>query len=158
MRLLDYGCGVGRLARPLAQRGHHITTADVSPKMLAHCAEYCAGLDIEYALCDGWGVAEVPDASVDGAYSFYVFQHMPTLALARAVLQDLHRVLRPGAWCRVQTVDVGADEPVTQVGFHGARQPAAFLLEAARTAGFRRLRLEVEPDGGLEVLMLTGWK
>jgi ubiquinone/menaquinone biosynthesis C-methylase UbiE len=155
-RLLDFGCGVGRLVRPLARRGYRIVAADVSPKMLEHCAAYCAGLDgIEYVLSDGWGVTEVPDASVDGAYSFYVFQHMPRISMARAVLGDLHRVLRPGGWCKIQTVDIGTDAPVTQVGFHGERQTAAFLIESAQAAGFRHLRLESTPDEGVELVVLT---
>ena len=155
-RLLDYGCGVGRLVRPLASRGCHIIAADVSPKMLNHCAAYCAGLEgIDYVLSDGWGVANVPAASIDGAYSLYVFQHMPSVAMARAVLADIHRVLRPGGWCKVQTVDIGTDTPVKQVGFHGERQTATFLLESAKAAGFRQLRLELTPDEGVEFIVLT---
>ena len=155
-RLLDYGCGVGRIARPLARRGHRIVAVDVSPKMLAHCAAYCAEFDaIEYVLSDGWGVQSVPTASIDGAYSFYVFQHMPSAAMAKAVLADLHRVLRPGGWCKVQTVDIGTDQPVSKVGFHGERQTATFLLASARAAGFRQMRLESTPDEGLELLILS---
>jgi SAM-dependent methyltransferase len=158
-RLLDFGCGVGRLARPLARRGCRVVAADVSPQMLAHCAAFCAGLDgIEYVLCDGWGVADVPTASVGGAYSFFVFQHMPTRAMARAVLIDLHRALRPGGWCKVQTVDHGTDAPVTRVGFHGERQTAAFLLECGRAAGFGHLRLDVAPAECPEPLVLTARK
>jgi ubiquinone/menaquinone biosynthesis C-methylase UbiE len=158
-RLLDFGCGVGRLARPLARRGCRVVACDVSPQMLTHCAAYCAGLDgIEYVLSDGWGVPDVPTASVDGAYTFYVFQHMPSLAMARAVLADLHRVLRPGGWCKVQTVDTGTDVPVTRVGFHGERQTAAFLLECARAAQFVRIGLEVVPGACPELVVLTARK
>lgn len=158
-RLLDFGCGVGRLARPLARRGLRVTACDVSPRMLAHCAAYCAGLDgIEFVLCDGWGVPAVPTASVDGAYTFYVFQHMPTRAMARSVLLDLHRTLRPGGWCKVQTVDTASDVPVTRVGFHGERQTAGFLLDCARAAGFGRLRIDVTPTECPEPIVLTAWK
>jgi cyclopropane fatty-acyl-phospholipid synthase-like methyltransferase len=158
-RLLDYGCGVGRLVRPLASRGHRIVAVDVSPKMLKHCADYCTGLNgIECALSDGWGVADVPPASFDGAYSFYVFQHMPSTEMARAVLADLYRVLRPGGWCKVHTVDIGTDAPVKQVGFHGERQTAKFILESAQAAGFRHLRMEVTPDESVELVLLTAKK
>ena len=34
--VLDLGCGVGRLARPLAALGHPVTGVDESPAMLAH--------------------------------------------------------------------------------------------------------------------------
>jgi len=33
-RVLEYGCGIGRLAVPLAQRAEHVTAVDVSPSML----------------------------------------------------------------------------------------------------------------------------
>jgi SAM-dependent methyltransferase len=158
-RLLDFGCGVGRLARPLARRGCRLVAADVSPQMLAHCAAYCAGLPgIEHVLCDGWGVPAVPAASIDGAYSFYVFQHMPSLDMARAAIADLHRVLRPGGWCKIQTVDIGTDAPVTAVGFHGLRQTAAFMLDCGRCAGFGHLRLEVTLTEHPEHIILTGRK
>ena len=158
-RLLDFGCGVGRLVRPLARRGCRIVAADVSPRMLEHCATYCADLDgIEYLLCDGWGISELPTASVDGAYSFYVFQHMPSRAMAQAVLADLYRVLRPGGWCKVQTVDIATDQPVTRVGFHGERQTAAFMLETARTARFSQFNLQVGSTEGLELVMLNAHK
>jgi SAM-dependent methyltransferase len=158
-RLLDFGCGVGRLARPLARRGCRVVAADVSPQMLAHCAAYCAAPDrVECVLSDGWGVADVPTASVDGAYSFYVFQHMPAREMVRAVLADLHRAVRPGGWCKVQTVDTGTDAPVTSVGFHGERQTAAYLLECARAAGFRHLLLGVSPGEYPEPLVLTARK
>lgn len=155
-RVIDYGCGVGRIVRPLARRGHQMIAADVSPKMLAHCAAYCAEFDmVEYVLSDGWGIATVPSGSVDGAYSFYVFQHMPGRAMAVAIIADLYRVLRPGGWCKIQTVDIGTDTPVTKVGFHGERQTPSFVLESARAAGFRRLKLEIAPDEGIELIVLT---
>jgi 2-polyprenyl-3-methyl-5-hydroxy-6-metoxy-1,4-benzoquinol methylase len=158
-RLLDFGCGVGRLARPLARRGYRIVAADVSPQMLAHCARYCEGLaGIEYVLSDGWGVGEVAAGSLDGAYSCYVFQHMPSLAMAQAVMVDLYRVIRPGGWCKIQTVDTGAEIPVDRVGFHGERQTAAFLLESGRAAGFGQLRVEVTRHPHPELIVLTAWK
>src|SRR5581483_3137575 len=131
----------------------------VAEQMLAHCRAYCAGLSgIDYILSDGYGVRDVADTAIDGACSFYVFQHMPSLDMARSVLADLHRVLRPGGWCLVQTVDTRSAEPVTRVGFHGARQTPAWLIQAARDLGFRRLELRVDAEEGLDLLMLTAYK
>ncbi len=38
--VLDLGCGAGRLAHPLAARGHAVTAVDASPEMLA-CVRGC---------------------------------------------------------------------------------------------------------------------
>jgi cyclopropane fatty-acyl-phospholipid synthase-like methyltransferase len=158
-RVLDYGCGVGRVARQLARRGCGVIAVDVAEQMLAHCREYCAGLGgIEYVLSDGYGVRGAADAWVDGVYSFYVFQHMPCLDMARSVLADLYRVLRPGGWCVLQTVDTRSAEPVTRVGFHGARQTPAWLIQTARDLGFRRLELRVDAEPGFDLLMLAAFK
>jgi ubiquinone/menaquinone biosynthesis C-methylase UbiE len=158
-RILDYGCGVGRITRQLARRGCRVIAVDVAEQMLAFCREYCAGLiGIDYVRSDGYGIPTVADASVDGVFSFYVLQHMPCRDMARSVLADLHRVLRPGAWCLVQTVDTRSSEPVIRVGFHGARQSPAWLIQTARDIGFRRLELRVDAEPGLDLLMLLAHK
>lgn len=159
MTVLDYGCGVGRMARQVVRRGCRVVAVDVSPAMLDYCRAYCGdSAAIEYVLCDGDGIPAVADASIDGAYSFFVFQHMPRRTLAAAVLADLHRVLRPGGWCRIQSVDTRTNEPVARVGFHGERQTGPFLLEQARAAGFRRIVLEQEAMPDLDNLVVTSFK
>ena len=111
-------------------------------------------------LSDGYGVHGTADTYVDGACSFYVFQHMPCLDMARSVLEGhIYRVLRPGAWCVLQTVDTRfAEQPLTQVGFRGARQTPAWLIQAARDLGFVRLELRIDAEPGFDLLMLAAYK
>jgi len=157
--ILDYGCGVGRMVRQVARHGCRVVAVDVSPRMLVYCRDYCGDSPcIDYVLCDGDGVPSIPAESVDGAYSFFVFQHMPRRDMAASVLRDLHRVLKPGGWCRIQTVDIRTDVPVARVGFHGERQTGSFLLETARDLGFRRMELELEPEPGHDNIVLTATK
>ena len=42
-RLLDLGCGTGRLTRSIAQRVEEVTAVDVSPEMVRVARERCAG-------------------------------------------------------------------------------------------------------------------
>ena len=42
-RLLDLGCGTGRLTRAIARRAQEVTAVDVSPEMLRLAREHCAG-------------------------------------------------------------------------------------------------------------------
>lgn len=46
-RMLDFGCGVGRVALPMAEHADHVTGIDISPAMLAEARRNCAerGLD-----------------------------------------------------------------------------------------------------------------
>jgi tRNA/tmRNA/rRNA uracil-C5-methylase (TrmA/RlmC/RlmD family) len=43
-RVLDYGCGVGRLLTPLARRAESAVGIDVSPSMLAEARRNCAAM------------------------------------------------------------------------------------------------------------------
>jgi hypothetical protein len=58
----------------------------------------------------------------------------------------------------LQTVDTRSTEPVTQVGFHGARQTPAWLIQTSRDLGFRLLELRVEAESGFDLLMLAAYK
>jgi hypothetical protein len=66
--VLDLGCGVGRLTRVLAKRAAHVIALDVSPEMLR------------------------------GAVSHVVFQHIPDAKITLGYVEELGRVLKPGAW------------------------------------------------------------
>jgi SAM-dependent methyltransferase len=101
-RALDFGTGVGRLARALATRFDTVTAVDVSPTMLDEARR----LDRSEGRID-WVLNEVPDlsfvedASVDLVYSSLVLQHLP-LDLARDYLREFIRVLRADGVAVVQ--------------------------------------------------------
>src|SRR3712207_6761931 len=74
-RVLDLGCGVGRLTRVLAARAAHVTALDVSPAMLARAADLNPQLEnVTWLLGDGESLAGVPDATIDAAVSHVVLQ------------------------------------------------------------------------------------
>jgi 2-polyprenyl-3-methyl-5-hydroxy-6-metoxy-1,4-benzoquinol methylase len=57
-RVLEVGCGSGRLAALLAQDGHQVTALDLSPSQLIRARERCAGHPVDLRL----GGLEVLDA------------------------------------------------------------------------------------------------
>src|SRR4051794_32184177 len=64
--VLDLGCGVGRLTRPLAERAGRVIALDVSPEMLARARDNVNGVsNVEFVLGDGTSLAGVADGSVD---------------------------------------------------------------------------------------------
>ena len=112
--VLDIGCGVGRLAHPLAgflgPRAAY-TGFDVSPRAIAICRKGLARARPDFRFVEAdLGNTEyraggreredryrfpVDDASIDVAAAFSVFSHM-TLPSIRRYLQEAHRALRPG--------------------------------------------------------------
>lgn len=95
-RLLEIGCGAGRFTLPLAERFPVLVAADTSPTMLRLLRERLpAGHAVEPLLLDGRGLAPVPDASVDAAFSYDVFVHLEPHDIYLYV-RELRRVLRKG--------------------------------------------------------------
>lgn len=91
-RILDAGCGTGRMSRYLAARGCHVEGVDLSPRM------------IEMARRDGDGqvftvgsLADLPfpDDHFAGVLLWYSIIHTPPAGQAR-VFAEASRVLRPG--------------------------------------------------------------
>jgi len=87
---LDLGCGEGRLSRDLKTLGHKVVAIDVSPTMVAACAE--ADPELEVHLADA---AALPfeDWTFDLVVAFMSLQDVDDLE--RAVL-EVARVLEPG--------------------------------------------------------------
>lgn len=151
-RVLDAGCGTGRMARFLADRGCSVAGVDLSPGMLAMARRDHPDLDVREA-----SITDLPfeDASFDGVLFWYSLIHLPD-ADAAVALREAARVLRPGGYVLVGsqkgegTRDVGArlrerGHDVDLLRWHrGPRE----LLTLMRGAGLERTaRLVREPLG-----------
>lgn len=95
-RVLDYGCGVGRLVVPLARRSHAVFGVDVSPSMLAQARENCKKFGADSAcLLHIDMLNSLALASFDLVHSFIVFQHIPT-ARGEVILRKLIDLIADG--------------------------------------------------------------
>lgn len=94
-RALDYGCGVGRIALPLAERCAHVYGLDVSAAVLRDADRNARRMNLHNVQ---WLEAERL-AELDGQYdlviSQYVFQHIPSREGER-IFALLVNGLRPG--------------------------------------------------------------
>jgi len=87
--LLDYGCGIGRLAKEILEQNATVRVigVDDSEEELALAREY-----VNTPRFTTKKAYELNDA-IDLAYCIYVFQHMPAVEI-REVLQRIHHYLR----------------------------------------------------------------
>jgi SAM-dependent methyltransferase len=91
--VLDFGCGDGRIAIPLAQNGYRVTGADSSPRMLAAFATRAPALP---AVCsDGTGLREALGRQVDAVVCIAVLIHYGWAAGA-VIMAGLADAVRPG--------------------------------------------------------------
>ena len=112
-RILDLGCGPGRLTLPIAQRwaGTFVMGVDCSPRMVAQArmvAARAGAHNVEFVFCDG---RHLPDmGTFNAAFCVAVFQHIPPEAVRGYVGQVAER-LAPGGAFRFQYVEADDDVP-----------------------------------------------
>ena len=98
-KIIDLGCGTGRLAITLAQHGYRPIGVDLSPEMLKVLGEKSAalGLDIPCACANLVELDMFADRSFDHAACLFSTLGLIVGADARQrVLRHVHRLLRPG--------------------------------------------------------------
>lgn len=93
-RILDWGCGCGRLARYSARLPNvALTGCDIDADNVAWCGEHLAGRFVSTTLHPP---LPFPDASFDLVYGVSVFTHLRE-PLQDAWLAELERITAPGA-------------------------------------------------------------
>ena len=112
--LVDFGCGVGRMTRPLARVFRHVTGCDVSAPHLA-LARMATGAGVNFALVG------VPDfgmtAPFDIWFSTLTLQHNPPPVITM-ILRRMFSLLAPGGVAVFQL-------PTDRVGY--GFDPASYL-------------------------------
>lgn len=105
-RVLDLGCGTGRLVLHLARRGCEVTGVNLSPHMLREAAKKLDrhGYEARLVEADICRLAEFDDASFDVCVCmFSTIGILRGKKLRRAALAEWRRVLAPGGLVVVHT-------------------------------------------------------
>ncbi|MEO6727104.1 MAG: methyltransferase domain-containing protein, partial [Blastocatellia bacterium] len=104
LRVLEIGCGAGRMTRHLANLFGEVVGVDVSGEMVRQARQRLAGIgNAQLYETSGVDFAELPDEHFDLVLSAYVFQHVPSALVIQSNLEDAWRVLKPGGAIRFQT-------------------------------------------------------
>jgi ubiquinone/menaquinone biosynthesis C-methylase UbiE len=111
MRVLDIGCGAGRVTRALAKIFGRVDGVDVSGEMIERARETLRDWpNIRFFQNNGVDLAMFGDAEFDFAFSSIVFQHIPSKAVIENYVREVCRVLKPGSLFKFQVQGVPADE------------------------------------------------
>lgn len=88
-RILDYGCGVGRLVVPFAKRSQTVFGIDVSPSMLRQARKNCDRFDIPSVCLESVDELDSLEPAIfDLVHSYIVLQHIP-VARGERILRKL---------------------------------------------------------------------
>jgi SAM-dependent methyltransferase len=135
-RVLDFGCGVGRVLVGLARHAPDVLGIDVSPSMLAEAQRNCADQgfsNVRLALSDD--ELSTVDGDFDLVHSFIVLQHLE-LARGRHLFRQLLRRTRPGGVAALHVTFglAGLD------GTYGQPAPASPAVQPPPAIGIGLLR------------------
>lgn len=106
MRVLEIGCGAGRITRALGNLFGEVHAVDISPQMV-RLARRATSHQPHVHVYQNNGT----DLSVirtkrhqqfDFAFTYIVFQHIPSKDVIESYVREVHRLLRPGALFKFQ--------------------------------------------------------
>jgi SAM-dependent methyltransferase len=164
---LEIGCGVGRMTKMIARIFRHVTAVDVSAEMIQRAKTNLSSLDnVTVILGDGATLSALKDASHDFAFSFIVFQHIPTIEVIASYCREVYRVLRPGSLFKFQAQGreyARVTPPDTWEGIAFSEDDAqrlcletGFILERSDGAGSNFFWLWLRKPGIASVQGVTG--
>jgi SAM-dependent methyltransferase len=138
MRVLEIGCGAGRVTRALAGVFGEVHAVDVSGEMVERARQALAGRPNAFVYHNnGKDLSVLPqDLTFDFAFSGIVFQHIPSREVIESYVREVHARLRPGALFKFQvqgdnSLQTSADD--TWLGVPFSDQQA---MEMALRSGF----------------------
>ena len=154
-RVLEIGCGVGRLGRQIAPRCRQWTGCDVSAGMLRFARRRLADLpNVTFVEISGFDLAPVQTASQDAVYCTVVFMHLAEWDRYNYV-EEAYRVLKPGGRLYIDnialTTEYGWKFFLESRGRPGAQRPPHVgsvstqeeFGEYLRRAGFATFRTTI---------------
>ncbi len=101
-RVLDLGCGIGRMTARLVDHFAEVVGVDVSPAMIEEArAQHGETEGLRFQANSGADLSDFGDADFDLVFSYSVLPHLPP-DVVRAYFFEVNRVLRSGGWFRYQ--------------------------------------------------------
>jgi SAM-dependent methyltransferase len=96
-RMLELGCGAGRMTHSFARRFARVYAFDLSREMLFRARQiHSEQNNILWLLSNGSDFSCVASDSMDFVFSYLVLQHLPEETLVFQYIREMLRVVRPG--------------------------------------------------------------
>jgi ubiquinone/menaquinone biosynthesis C-methylase UbiE len=133
LRVLEIGCGAGRVTRALSNRFGEVHAVDISGEMIALAKQALADRPNAHVYQNNGMDLKVvpPDVPFDFAFSTIVFQHIPSMEVIENYVHEVRRLLRPGALFKFQVqgyADLKAP-PDTWLGVSFSKHQAIEMAE-----------------------------
>jgi SAM-dependent methyltransferase len=123
MKVLEIGCGAGRVTRALARFFGEVYAVDISRNMVRQARRAVAefpnahifrnnGRDLQAVRRRWWHRFGIGGKlEIDFAFSCLVFQHIPSRAVIESYVSEVNRLLKPGGLFKFQVQGNTDEEP-----------------------------------------------
>ena len=139
-RVLDLGCGIGRVMTHLAPHCTDLVGVDVSNRMLARARKRLANTPhVRLQRVNGRDLRPLPDDYFDFAFAYQVFHHLEREDTLR-YLSELHRVLKRGGRVYLQFLNLEVEHLAHELRDYALESE---ILQAARRRYFTETEVSV---------------
>ncbi len=126
LRILELGCGTGRILVPLASACAKIVGIDSSPAMIQICKKKLRGANVDARRAD-IRVADIADFSLKDTFDliiapFRVFQNLSKMRQVAGMLKCVQRHLKPDARCILTAFRPYAEWPVIEKNWQSSAE------------------------------------
>jgi len=135
---------------PLANRFGTVEAIDISGEMIHRAKELQARLgitNVRFQLGNGKDLKPYPDESMDFAFSFIVFQHIPEISIILNYVREIGRVLKKGGLFRFQVN-----------GYRRLNLPFGYCLMWGTSATRRLRKWNIQTRPHLRFGKLNSWR
>lgn len=103
LRIMEYGCGMGRILNHASTIFNNVYGVDISKTQLKFLKQYAINSDrMNTLLLDEYGKIPVEDNFFDRIYSYAVFQHIKNNNDLVKAISEISRVLKPEGLIKLQ--------------------------------------------------------
>ena len=137
MRILEIGCGIGRLLIPMSKIFGQVVGVDVSPEMIHKGEKYVENIqNCKIFENNGIDLSEFSDNYFDFCFSFIVFQHIPEKKIVEKYISEVSRVLKSECLFRFQVRGTITSKPDQITTWDGVQFTSNEIHKIAEINGF----------------------
>jgi SAM-dependent methyltransferase len=129
--VLEIGCGFGRMSQFIASTCYNLYALDISGELLNIAEKRLGGLcgNILFIEGDGYNLNKIPDNSIDVAFEYICFQHIPFASIIKSYIHEVGRVLKKDGIFIMHGRDISGSSTGSDPGntWHGVRISPAFV-------------------------------
>ncbi|HVW85679.1 MAG TPA: methyltransferase domain-containing protein [Bryobacteraceae bacterium] len=137
MKVLEIGCGSGRITRALSEVFGQVYAVDISGEMVRQAREALRDRPNAHVFQNsGADLKILGDIQVDFAFSYIVFQHIPSREVIYSYVREVARLLRPGGLFKFQVQGGEGMDAMPEDTWLGSAFSDADAVQMAESCGF----------------------